>query len=62
MDIIESRNRMLGETLVKNLERRHFEAYYCPTSEEAITKVLGQQRHMGRLGDYPQDGTDGGSP
>ena len=39
MDIIESRNRMLGKTLVKNLERRHFEAYYCPTSEEAITKV-----------------------
>ena len=39
MDIIESRNRMLGETLVKNLERRHFEAYYCATSEDAITKV-----------------------
>ena len=36
----EIRNDMLGERLVKNLERRHFEAYYCRTSSEAIDKVL----------------------
>lgn len=35
----EKRNDMLGERMVKNLERRHFEAYYCRTSAEAIDKV-----------------------
>ena len=34
------RNNMLGERLVKNLEHRHFEAYFCPTSAEAIDLVL----------------------
>lgn len=29
-----------GPTLVKALEKRHFEAYYCPTAEEAVEKVL----------------------
>ena len=29
-----------GPTLVKALEKRHFEAYYCSTSEEAVEKVL----------------------
>ncbi|QNM05725.1 lactate utilization protein [Qiania dongpingensis] len=29
-----------GITVVKNLENRHFEAYYCPTEEEALQKVL----------------------
>ncbi len=29
-----------GITVVKNLENRHFEAYYCPTKEEALQKVL----------------------
>lgn len=29
-----------GETLVKNLQSRHFEAYYCPTREEALEKAL----------------------
>lgn len=35
----EKRNELLGERMVKNLERRHFEAYYCRTSAEAIDKV-----------------------
>lgn len=39
MDVIESRNKRLGDKLVKNLERRHFEAYYCPTRHEAIELV-----------------------
>lgn len=37
----EKRNELLGATLVKNLERRHFEAYYCPTAQEASEKILG---------------------
>ena len=29
-----------GEILVKNLRNRHFDAYYCKTSEEALKKAL----------------------
>lgn len=36
----EQRNELLRKTLLKNLEKRHFEAYYCPTAAEAIEKAL----------------------
>ena len=29
-----------GEVLVKNLQKRHFEAYYCATKEEALLQVM----------------------
>ena len=29
-----------GPVLVKNLQKRHFEAYYCATKEEALEQVL----------------------
>ena len=29
-----------GEVLVKNLQKRHFEAYYCATREAALKQVL----------------------
>ena len=29
-----------GALLVKNLQRRHFDAYYCSTKEEALEKVI----------------------
>ena len=29
-----------GAVLVKNLQKRHFEAYYCATKEEALARVL----------------------
>ena len=29
-----------GQILVKNLQNRHFEAYYCATREEALAKAL----------------------
>ena len=29
-----------GEALVKSLQKRHFEAYYCATKEEALKQVL----------------------
>lgn len=29
-----------GQTLVKNLRKRHFDAYYCATREEALEKAL----------------------
>ena len=35
----EKRKELLSATLVKNLEKRHFEAYYCPTAAEAIEKA-----------------------
>lgn len=36
----ETRNELLGKTLVSRLEARHFEAYYCPTAQEALEKAL----------------------
>lgn len=36
----EIRNEKLGKYLVENLEKRHFEAYYCPTAAEALQKAL----------------------
>lgn len=32
--------RKRGEILVKNLQKRHFDAYYCDTSGEALEKAL----------------------
>ena len=29
-----------GKLLVKNLQNRHFEAYYCNNREEALAKAL----------------------
>lgn len=26
--------------IIKQMERRHFNAYYCPTKEDALTKAL----------------------
>ncbi|MBQ3567664.1 MAG: lactate utilization protein [Anaerotignum sp.] len=40
MTPLKKRKELLSVTLVKNLEKRHFEAYYCPTAAEAIEKVL----------------------
>lgn len=33
-------NQKNGEALVKNLQNRHFEAYYCANREEALAKAL----------------------
>lgn len=40
MNAIEDRNCLLGQTMVRNLERRHFEAYYCATPADAIGQVM----------------------
>lgn len=37
---MEIRNRLLADKLIKNFARRHMEAYYCPTKEEAVKKAL----------------------
>lgn len=39
-EIIEKRNALLAETVITNLQKRHFEAYYCPTAKEAVQKTL----------------------
>ncbi len=36
----EQRNEHLAQTIIKNLQRRHIEGFYCPTGEEAVKKVL----------------------
>lgn len=35
----QKRNELLASKLIKNLERRNFEAYYCHTAEEIIQQV-----------------------
>lgn len=35
----EERNERLAKTLIKNLQRRHVNGFYCPTGEEAVRKV-----------------------
>ncbi len=40
MTPIETRNQLLGDKLIKNLNRRHIEAHYCPTAKEAVDKVM----------------------
>ncbi len=37
---IEQRNKCLGEKVVKSLNARHFEAYYCADSTVALDKAL----------------------
>ena len=39
-EVIEKRNTLLAKTVISNLEKRHFEAYYCPTTAEALQKAL----------------------
>ena len=36
----ELRNARLAERMIKNLARRNMQAFYCPTAEEAVGKVL----------------------
>lgn len=36
----EKRYDMLGEKVVEALKKRHFDAYYCQTAEEAVAQVL----------------------
>ena len=35
----EQRNGHLAQTIIKNLQRHHIEAFYCPTGDEAVKKV-----------------------
>ena len=35
----EQRNQRLGTKMIRHLEHRHFEAYYCATGKEAAKKV-----------------------
>ena len=36
----ELRNSRQAERMIKNLARRNMQAFYCPTAEEAVSKVL----------------------
>ena len=40
MDLVKEGYRVKGETIVKNLNKRHMEGYYCATKEEALKKAL----------------------
>ena len=35
----EARNERLAKTIIKNLERRHMQGFYCKTAQEAVKKV-----------------------
>ena len=35
----EVRNERLAKTIIKNLERRHMQGFYCKTAQEAVKKV-----------------------
>ena len=35
----EQRNELLAQKMIKNLNRRNMEAFYCPTGEDAVRKV-----------------------
>ena len=39
-DFVFSRNELLLNNVVKNLEKRNFNAYYCSSKEEAFNKVI----------------------
>ena len=39
MTPLELRNQKLAERMIKNLNRRNMEAFYCPTGQEAAQKV-----------------------
>ena len=34
-----ARNERLAQTIIKNLQRRHIKAYYCPKAELAVEKI-----------------------
>lgn len=36
----ESRNEKLADKMIKSLEKRHFNAFFCKTSDDAVKKVL----------------------
>ena len=38
-EIIQTRQRLLAETLMRNLRRRHFDAYYCEGREALLQQV-----------------------
>ena len=40
MTPLELRNERLAQKMIKNLERRHFEAYYSKTSAEAVEQAI----------------------
>lgn len=37
----EKRNALLAEKLVGNLKQRHYDAFFCPTAQEAVEKITG---------------------
>lgn len=40
MTVTQQRNEKLAAKMIKNLAKRHIEAYYCATSKEAIERAL----------------------
>src|SRR5574344_1930529 len=39
MNIQETRNSLMAEKLIKNLQKRHYDAYYCPKCNDIRDKV-----------------------
>jgi len=39
MNVQQQRNALLAQKLIKNLERRHYSAFYCPTAQDVKYRV-----------------------
>ena len=37
---LDEQKRILADSIIKNLSKRNLEGFYCPTSEDAVKKVL----------------------
>ena len=35
----EQRNEHLAQSIIKSLQRRHIQGFYCPTGEDAVKRV-----------------------
>jgi DNA (cytosine-5)-methyltransferase 1 len=51
----ESLYKTRGELLVKNLRSRHFDAWYCASKKEALSKALELIPEGGNFTDIPKD-------
>ena len=40
MSAIKERNRLLAKRVIKNMQERFMEAYFCETKEDALQKAL----------------------
>lgn len=50
MDFIKEAYKVKAATVIKNLEKRQMEGYYCETAEEAVNKVMSMIKQDDTVG------------